>query len=167
MPDNFTWNPVWETGDETIDDQHKGLVAQVDRLLDAAVTGEVGAETERALQHLAWYVERHFEYEERRMVETAYPGLGEHKQAHDELRERVKALIRSRGYLSKGLTGDLMAFLVDWFQGHFTTLDRALARHLKGSVSEAEPLPPSGASRQGGEVTGSVDPPEHSSSLQP
>jgi hemerythrin len=128
---NFSWNPVWETGEAVIDRQHRGLFDQMGALsLALAAGGEVAA-TERTLLLLGEYIETHFQYEEGLMAQTAYPDRARHLAAHDAMRSRVKALVASYLDGQPLIHLEVMDFLISWLVEHLSGEDRRFALHLK------------------------------------
>lgn len=136
--ETVAWDPAWETGFSDIDDQHREILARISGL-EASIR-EDGHRTacDNWLQLLAGYVSVHFECEEGRMVETAYPGLGAHRSAHDAVRLQVNGLLLDH------LTGRQMVTLSDvseFLRGvlyHVATLDTDLAAHLR-RTARSEP----------------------------
>lgn len=79
----LAWEEKYCTGVEAIDDQHKKLFEQVNRLgkmLDDGV--ESGPEVDRFLDFLGTYVTSHFSFEEICMRNNKCPVLAENKAAH-------------------------------------------------------------------------------------
>jgi hemerythrin-like metal-binding protein len=124
------WDPVWETGIEIIDSQHRYLLEQLNGLVAAQEPDRLEAEASRALVLLVEYVDFHFQMEEAYMEGTGYPGLAEHRQAHDRMREQAQSLSRSGHRFSLREALRIRDFLLNWLVGHFTTHDHAMARHL-------------------------------------
>ncbi|HLO67312.1 MAG TPA: bacteriohemerythrin [Holophaga sp.] len=123
----IAWNPAWEMNEPVIDAQHHALVDQMNALVDALSTPGAGDQTERALMYLSDYVENHFGTEEGIMERTGFPHLEEHRAAHTELRDRVRAMVAEQGW---SLSTDIMNYLTDWLVNHLCSYDRALAKHL-------------------------------------
>lgn len=128
------WTTNLSVGVEEIDEQHQELFRRSERLILALRAGD-RSEVETLLHYLVDYVMSHFQCEERWMVETEYPGLNEHRDAHhrfqDELREQVKE------YQRKGATPlvalNLHNWLADWLRQHIGGADRELGRWLSAS----------------------------------
>ncbi len=125
------WNAVWETGVPAINRQHRELLERANRLLAGINGGPSGPDLEETLFHLAQYTDFHFREEEAAMARTKFPGLREHREAHDGMRERVAAMAETLERDPAGLCGDLMAYFYDWLVNHMQTFDLDLARHLQ------------------------------------
>lgn len=124
------WNPAWETGIESIDDQHRQMLAQFESLLAAIHEDHAEDPIPGILVFLSHYVETHFSDEERQMQQSQYPGFQEHKAAHDEMRGRVDHLVRQYLESPAALTEDVIDFLTDWLIGHINGHDLRMARYL-------------------------------------
>ena len=127
----FIWNEDWETGLQDVDDQHRSLLLQMDQLFEAIRMGEERAEVTNTMRHLALYVDYHFSHEERLMAEAGYPGLEEHRKAHDALRGTVQKIIQAQVDGSPTLLEDVTVCLQDWLFHLLDTLDRRMAAFLR------------------------------------
>jgi hemerythrin len=127
----FEWNSSWLTGVPVIDQQHKELVAEVDRFFQAIREGEQEAALDRILIHLSEYVEAHFRTEETFMAEAHDPGLPAHKAAHDALRARVKGLVEAHLRDSVPVTTEVTDYLRDWLVDHLYRTDQKMAEYLR------------------------------------
>ena len=128
---DLVWNPEWDTGVELIDEQHRQLLAQFDRLLAAVrVKGQV-QQLGSLVGFLADYVELHFRSEESLMAEVGFPDLARHQVLHNEMRARVEA-VREDFAQSPGIvTLELLEFLTHWLINHISVEDRRLAQHIR------------------------------------
>ena len=88
----ISWKEIYETGIATLDNEHRALVAEINRLYEAIrdkrgdeVLGEI-------LTMLESYTVNHFQHEEKLMAEYHYPGLEEHQRAHQELIDAVQEI---------------------------------------------------------------------------
>ena len=79
--------------------------------------------------------EKHFDHEERLMLEHEYPEIKEHKEEHARL------LYQARELRKEFLNGDvtvsafLASFLRDWVKAHIIEVDRRLGRFLAERAS--------------------------------
>ena len=132
----FPWNPDWETGDPTIDQQHQQLLDQLGRLMMALAEGGELPETERALMLLAHYIDTHFRDEEALMERHGYPGLEQHRVIHEDLRRRVTALGETYGEDPRTIPVHVMDFLLSWLKDHLAGEDRLMAGYLRLGVKD-------------------------------
>ncbi|MEL7603141.1 MAG: diguanylate cyclase, partial [Bacillota bacterium] len=77
------WKKDWECGEETIDEQHRGLSRLLNRLLKTDPEG-----TEGYLDELEHRLKEHFDYEERVLDRVGFPELERHRAEHKRLLEK-------------------------------------------------------------------------------
>jgi hemerythrin-like metal-binding protein len=129
----LNWDPAYETGVAEIDHQHRELLSQMDRLLEAIAGGSGVRETERTLLHLGEYIETHFSTEEVLMEISDYNGLDRHRGLHDEMRAQVASLVSTYQMNPAAVPAGVMAFLSSWLVDHLSGEDRLMAEHLRKS----------------------------------
>lgn len=131
----FEWTAGMSVGLARLDDDHKGLIAIINRLADASTGAEREAAINQALTALLRYTEYHFAREEAVLRAVNYPHLDHHR---DEHREFVAELDEMRRDFPALPDGDgramLLAYLKDWLTHHILIEDMA----YKGLV-ENEP----------------------------
>ena len=135
----FDWNPDWETGNSTIDQEHKQLLAQMESLFVAVAEGRKKGEAERALMLIGEYVDNHFNHEEELMKQTGYPGQEEHRAIHEDLRSQVHAMVAAYLDNPDPLPAAVIDFLVNWLRDHLGHADRMLAEHLRQDAGQRPP----------------------------
>jgi len=123
------WTSRLRTGVDAVDEQHRELFRRCARLVRALEAGD-RSEVEPLVRYLTDYVLSHFEFEERWMVDSGYPGLPEHREAHRRFKEELREMTRE--YQRKGPT-PLMAltihnWLAEWLKGHIGGADVELGR---------------------------------------
>ncbi len=124
------WNPAWETGIRSIDQQHRELLNQIEALMSAIHVNEAEARVPGLLAFLASYVDQHFQDEEAAMAAAGYPGLGAHRLIHDQMRRDVSQLLRRYEADSSAITDEVLDFLTNWLINHINEEDRQMAQHL-------------------------------------
>jgi len=107
-----------------IDDQHKKLIALINKLHDAMRAGQGKQVLEGTLQELAAYAVYHFETEEKYMQQFSYPGYPKHKAAHTAFVKKVTDFQKDFADNRLGITLDLMNFLKDWVNNHIKETDK-------------------------------------------
>jgi hemerythrin-like metal-binding protein len=129
-----TWDSSYETGDPSIDLQHRELLAIVHEL--EAAEAEVHHSHEailRVLGHVMDFALSHFLMEEELMVQVGYPSpaFDEMVEQHREFTSyaRLRVLEFRSGDLGSVLP--LHAFLTDWLVVHEFGLDRLFADFLR------------------------------------
>jgi len=107
-----------------IDDQHKKLIALINKLHDAMRAGQGKQVLEGTLQELAAYTVYHFETEEKYMQQFNYTGYPKHKAAHTAFVKKVTDFQKDFADNRLGITLDLMNFLKDWVNNHIKETDK-------------------------------------------
>ena len=79
-----------ETGNATIDREHRELFQAVNTLMDACGKGQGRAAIEPALKILLDYVNRHFAHEEQLQTQSGYPNYAGHKQFHEGYKRKLQ-----------------------------------------------------------------------------
>lgn len=123
------WNDQYATGHAEIDRQHRVLFGLIDQV-NAAHSDDYGDGVQTVLD-LIKYVIQHFGYEDDLMVQSAYPDMGAHRDAHIALNRSVT---RFREGLLEGTlnNAELRSFLDQWLQHHIGESDKRLALFLAG-----------------------------------
>ena len=120
------------TGDYMIDTQHKELFDKINALLITCEKGEGKAAAVRTLGYLDEYTDFHFAEEEKLQEEIEYPGLAEHKQKHNELRQVVKDLynmLEEQEGPSDDFVKQVQKNVADWLVYHIKGFDRSVAEY--------------------------------------
>ncbi len=127
--DYMPWRQEYEIGIKAIDAQHRRLVNMINLLYKTA-RGGGGQVVNEVLSDLVDYVGTHFGYEERLMQASGYPEYERHKASHERLAahamQHVERFRRGTGSLD-----ELLAFLVEWLNGHIVGEDKRYGPHLK------------------------------------
>ena len=129
----FLWNKDLETGNATIDDQHRQLVEAINNLLDACGTGRTRSELEKTLTLLCSHTSKHFSDEEKLQLQYKYPDYQNHKKMHEQCRIVVRDLtdqLRLNGP-SINLVGKVNNSIGNWLINHIKTQDKKLAEHVR------------------------------------
>jgi hemerythrin-like metal-binding protein len=129
-----TWDPAYETGDHSIDTQHRELLAIVHELEAAEAHMHDSHEAiMHALGRILDFSLAHFLAEEELMVRAEYPlpAMEEMIEQHRDFTSygRLRVLEFRSGELSSVLP--LQEFLTEWLIVHEFGLDRLLADFLR------------------------------------
>ncbi len=127
------FDPLLETGNASIDAQHREMFARIDRLLEAAQDQRSAAEIADLLDFLGHYVVTHFSAEERTMAQAGYPGLDDHRAEHQEFIRDYSALYQefAREGPRLALAARVSNRVTAWLREHIYRTDRTMARWLK------------------------------------
>lgn len=129
---SVVWSDALSLGIESIDDDHKILLEQVNKCYQISVGGD--GDLGEILNNLKDYTTVHFAREEKVMEACGYPGLANHRQVHRLL---VKQLLEQRQQYEKGKLDahSLLTFLQSWLIDHIQTMDRAYAPYCEGNTT--------------------------------
>ncbi|MGQ9843815.1 MAG: bacteriohemerythrin [Spirochaetota bacterium] len=118
------WSEALSVGILTFDNEHKELVALVNKLNQALVLGSAKKTMEEVLQTLVKYTKIHFKHEEDYMVLYGYPEYEKHKKEHEKLTQEVMDFY-DRYQAGKAVFSlELMNFLKDWLSNHILVSDK-------------------------------------------
>ncbi|MBK5938839.1 bacteriohemerythrin [Halochromatium roseum] len=141
------WDDRFSVQVDSIDAEHKKLIAMINALHDAMRQQRSRAVQQRVINGLVSYTRIHFVNEERLFVAHGYPDAAAHKQEHARFIFKVKAFQDDfeRGKL--GLSIDLMNFLSDWLRDHIMESDQRYSAYLTAQeppTSSPTAPPPAG-----------------------
>lgn len=122
---------IIHVGYEPIDQDHEEFLSLLDKLKNAS-----NADFQTLFEELHTHTQKHFEREKQLMQQSAFPAETEHNGEHQRVLGEFKQF---KTRVDKGLITFGRAFVTErlpsWFQLHVSTMDSALAAHLKSSKS--------------------------------
>ncbi len=130
------WQPRFTVGVPDLDKQHKKLIALINDLHDAMLSGKGSAAQQGILAELIQYTRTHFEVEEAFMRSVQFPGFGDHRLNHEKLTRDVLVFQKNLQAGNVILSIDLMTFLRDWLQNHILVEDSQYAIWAKQKKAE-------------------------------
>lgn len=84
-----------ETGNATIDKEHRELFAAVNSMMDACAKGQGRASIDPTIKFLLNYVDRHFAHEEELHQKSGFENLAAHKQFHAGYTAKLREIAAS------------------------------------------------------------------------
>ena len=134
MDVKFTWAPTLSVNNEKLDNQHKQLLEQINKLNETAAEGKGNAAAiNETLNYLEYYFATHKKDEEQYMQEHGYPGLEAHRALHNlfvehyiDLKTRILAF-DSEERIIHDLVYDLAHYWVD----HVGKEDKKYAEYIR------------------------------------
>jgi hemerythrin len=154
--ETFHWNRQFETGLESVDQQHHSLVDLINRF--STSLGEGVAVDPEELEHiygeLASYAKTHFQDEQQLMQQEGVDPR--HQEAH--AREHDSFLLdvtRIHGGADQSLVTEarpLLNFLTYWLAYHILGMDQAMARQIAAIRAGTTPAAAYGASEPGNDA---------------
>jgi len=125
---------VISVGNPNIDEDHQEFVSLLNQLDDSS-----NAEFPELFRQLFEHTEQHFAMENQLMAEYGFPAEVEHKGEHTRVLAEFKQF-QSR--VDKGLIAFGRSFvkerLPQWFSLHISTMDSALAVHIKAADTHSK-----------------------------
>lgn len=122
-----------ETGNATIDQQHRQLIEAINSLLAACGQGKGRAQLDEAAKFMQDYTARHFADEERLQLASKYPDYTNHKRYHEEFKKVVADIVRRLN--AEGptivLVGEVNQALAGWLINHIKREDVKVAAHIR------------------------------------
>jgi hemerythrin len=131
------WTQDLAVGITAIDSQHRELFNRINSLLVSIKEKRCKSEIDGTIRFLDAYARYHFAEEERRMEETGYEGLPEHRMCHAVYLKNIEELKqlasqpRIQG-VSYELSVTTNQIVVDWIVDHIMKIDRKFGEFMKG-----------------------------------
>ncbi|WIM05998.1 MAG: hemerythrin domain-containing protein [Candidatus Nitricoxidivorans perseverans] len=116
MPNRAQWNSDYLVGNETLDNQHRDILAQCDALADCASGSgrEVDLKFQESLDELMTRAHKHYSTEEELLARFGCRMLEEHKNERDEFEYLAANIITTENFDKT----ELQRFLILWWTGH-------------------------------------------------
>ncbi|MDD2850325.1 MAG: diguanylate cyclase [Desulfuromonadaceae bacterium] len=122
----LTWNTSYDSGEPTIDNEHRELFLLANVLLEKVLAGNTEPDQfKQAFDNLQVHIVKHFAHEESILLEHGYDRVVDHTERHCVLVESAMKLRRQ--FEESGVSvGELVEFLVsEVVVGHMLNKDRA------------------------------------------
>ena len=133
-PTNFVqlaWHSDYECGHALIDNQHRALFGDANRLITAILSESQSDEISALIEQLVHDVVQHFKDEERIFTAAGFAGATEHSAIHRQLVDRASVLV-GRFHAGTLAVGELFQFLAyDVVSKHMLKVDREFFPILK------------------------------------
>ncbi|MDH3761463.1 MAG: bacteriohemerythrin [Gammaproteobacteria bacterium] len=124
------WKDDYSVGIDSIDRQHKKLIALINSL-QTAVDYSAGADYEQeALDALVDYTKTHFSYEEGLMEKNEYPDFTTHRAEHELMIARVEQVLVEYQKNPDTAMQNAIDFLRDWLINHINGTDKQYSKYL-------------------------------------
>lgn len=132
MTEQLLWTEISSVGVESIDEQHRQIVAIANRLFQEIVK-DTGVEAIfEILDEVARYADYHFSHEERLLKEHGFPpdALERHIAEHRALTAQVQDFIAKARENTDLIDLEVYDFLRDWMNDHLQRTDKEYALFL-------------------------------------
>lgn len=128
------WEARYELGLPQMDEQHKMLVALINRLESLQSSGDaIQRDLSEVMKHLAMYISVHFRAEEKLMQEKGYSDYERHVQLHHAFEAKVEQFRTELAAGEQEVAAHILAFLKDWLITHIMKSDRSYADEFRGA----------------------------------
>lgn len=120
-----------------IDEQHKELFAQADKLFEAGKNHQAKEHIGELLNFLDGYTRKHFSEEEQYMLRIHYPEYEQQKKAHAIFIGKLEKL--KQDYAQTG--GNILVILnanqliLDWLTVHISKMDKKIGEFAKSAAN--------------------------------
>lgn len=139
MTIHFNWEESMSVGDDVLDAQHKRLLSQINKVLDAIVFGvEAKDVQDNMISFLNQYIEEHLSYEEEYMRKINYPDILQHIQKHrnfilnyDKFKEKFDI-----GEDRAELITEIEQCISSWWLEHIGKEDKKYQLYLEGKKNK-------------------------------
>jgi len=124
MP-QIEWSKDLETGNELVDNQHKGLFNLLNDLSTSIYEKKSKKVLKESIEKLTLYVVEHFSAEESFMLKEKYPAFAEHKKIHEDLFIETATIIEAyRNTDDHRMAIPIVVFLTKWITNHIQKEDK-------------------------------------------
>ena len=124
------WRDSYETGVSQLDEQHKQLIAIINKLYGVIRRKEGNEALHAVFDDLAAYAATHLEDEEKLLEGYAYPDLDEHRRQHAEYVAQVDELRQRLETADQQLVIEIYSYLRQWWLNHIVVEDKAYGPFL-------------------------------------
>lgn len=126
------WSPKYTVNHPVMDEHHHSLFKLVDQLSEAIIQKKENEIIGEVLGSLLDYTKMHFAAEEHLMRQVNFPGLAQHKEAHDGMVAKVQEFQRRFQGGDSSVTAEIAQFLMtDWLVKHILGMDELYAPYFK------------------------------------
>ncbi len=133
----LAWDTGYSIGVHSIDEQHRRLFDISNRFYEAWRARAGREALSRSFDELLHYTRYHFADEESVMQRIGYPGLQQHRRAHQELVDRVSRLRHELAAGTAGVETEALELVKAWLNIHVLEDDRDIGDFLLRSRKKA------------------------------
>ena len=130
------WTAELSVGHVLLDEQHRHLIALINAL--SGGSGGGGSDTaDVVLEHLARFIQFHFETEEMMLRQVAYPDLQAHAQEHRFIMDRLSRHVTEMEASGRTNMHEMSELLWTWVNDHLSTSEQRYAPFLRKVIAES------------------------------
>lgn len=121
--DIITWTNSLSVGIKEMDDQHKKLIAMINKLIEEQHTLTEPETIAELLTAMTDYAQEHFRAEEYLMSEYGYESIDRQVKSHEEFIAKTLAFMSASDIGPNILSKALLEYLKSWLVGHILNED--------------------------------------------
>lgn len=125
------WSPALSVGLESIDGQHRVLVAYINQLSSAIARNQSASVLGQVLSGLEGYTKIHFRHEERLFKMHGWEESAEHAETHRAFERQLQDFQQRFATGDTSLATAVMKFMIQWLGEHILLDDMAYSPFLK------------------------------------
>jgi hemerythrin len=126
----LTWSHDCIIGVQAMDDQHGVLMDTLNELRRMLVRGTNRRDICLQLERLIEFTQMHFHSEERLLKQQDFPGVEEHRTAHNALLARLYTALEQVNREDPVHFSSLLEFLPAWYHEHVEEVDQPYGQWL-------------------------------------
>ena len=120
----LSWNHACAVGVRAMDEQHAIIMETLNEIRLALVRGRSREHLSDTLARLIEFTRMHFASEEQLLEKENFPGVSEHRDAHQKLLSQIQeTALRAQHNDAIHITS-MLQFLRDWYMTHIEDFDR-------------------------------------------
>lgn len=132
MEIRFLWTEDMTVGNDVLDMQHQKMFGKINELLEAIINEEGEHVVDEMVGFFKEYMDQHFKYEEKYLIENGYPDAEKHKGKHDVFIAKYYELKKKLddGADPGKVVLEIENFMGSWLTQHILTEDQLYARYF-------------------------------------
>ncbi len=135
MTENLiNWNDSYSVGNTEMDEQHKKLIAIINKLFKSFKEGNAQEILQDILQEMINYANFHLNSEEKLMFKNNYPQKEEHEKLHQSFRDKTNELKNLLNSDSKDAHYKMIDYLKTWWTNHILVEDMKYSDFLENKI---------------------------------
>lgn len=121
----LVWSKDLELKIEIIDEQHKEIFEEINKLIKSFEKHEEIEQTYQVLDFIESYVKKHFQTEEFYLEKYKYQNLAAHKKMHEAFSAKLSEYKDSfkRSGITRLAALQMFDFLIKWWNNHILKID--------------------------------------------
>jgi hemerythrin len=126
------WDDRYSMNIQFIDDQHKELINLTNKLYKGCLGGDETARSYfmETVRGTVEYVKYHFSAEEKMMESIQFPGLPQHKKAHESFVKKILEDVDKFQGGKKFVPNEFVRYLKDWILTHIAIEDKKYSDYI-------------------------------------